>query len=129
MKIKKVSIWHEVLILALYSILSPFLFLIIFPIFMWGDDNSLFDLIYFITIIASIISLIIIYFLKSLEMSNKIELSYGLIPLFISIFICLIFINNVDKKITSNFMLSNCLEIVILYAISIFFKITRSSSL
>ena len=112
MKIKKVSLWHEVLILVLYFFLSAFVFECFYQGQIYRESVMTLFAIWAMTLITVFISLPIIYFLKKKIDSVKIEFFIGLIPLSVSTLM-----NALDN--IHPFLLSNTIEIVILYSISI----------
>jgi hypothetical protein len=119
MKINKVSIWHEVFVLVLYFFLSAFVFRCFYKGQVYGESAIIFFAIWATTLITLFISLPIIYFLKKKIDTIKIEFFIGLIPLTVSTFF-----NSLDN--IHPFLLCNFIEIVILYSISIFYKLNKN---
>jgi hypothetical protein len=121
-KIRKTKIGHEVLILLLYLISSPFMFGILYPENITGDGGMIYLVIISISAITIMISVIVISSLKLLKNVEKIEILYGLIPLTISYLIFFIGFSDAHLDIRNTFYASNGLVLIGLYLGSIRYK-------
>lgn len=123
MQISKTSIGHEILILFLYIILSPFFFLFSYDGQISGDGGIAFVLLICVAVLTAVISVIIISIIRRFYKENKAELAYGIIPLTLSIiFYILIFQGSADSK---DFIVGSSTELIVLYGMSIFYKLHK----
>ena len=126
MKIYRASIWHEVGMLVLYCVLSPS-FLARFH--SWHQSNETAGILvifaWLYTGITAFLSWIFIFTFKRSTRHFVLEYCIGLIPL--AVFTFLIFVNKkqFSRQIMSSFLMSNSVEILVIYSISIIYKLVR----
>jgi F0F1-type ATP synthase assembly protein I len=126
MKIHQTDMHHEILILVIYVLTSPFCFGAIYPGRIYGEGGLMYVVILMITGITSVVSSVLIMLAKS-KIKNKIlEILIVLVPLMISmITFHLIGGPDADKPLVSTFYFSNTLELVTLYSFSVLYKIIK----
>lgn len=94
MEIRNTKFTHELLLLGLYIIVSPFVFNLCFIGEIKGEGFIAYLIIFAITLLTSLISGIIIYFLKIFKNEFKLSLFLGIIPLLFSFFILFSFLSD-----------------------------------
>jgi hypothetical protein len=128
MKIKKVSLWHEVLILVLYVMLSPIFFGLVNSEDLGREGMLAYIFVLVVTVSSAAVSFALIVFIKELLPHYVIEILLGLIPLLMSLLILTKSSNTNYPLISTDttFIKSNTIEIVTLYAFSIFYKLNKN---
>ncbi len=125
MEIRKASRLHEIMILMIYVIVSPFLFGIMYTNGISGDQGMIYLEIIFLTLLTSGISILFISSLKSINKKRNLEVLYGVVPMVVSAII--LFCINLDREeldpMQRTLCVSNFLLLSTLYACSILYKL------
>ena len=126
MKVHRTDMLHEILVMVIYVLASPICFGSIYTGSTAGDGGMAYVVILFVTGITAITSIVLIGVTKKTIKNDTIEITMGLIPLAVSstIFHFNFGIGTHDEFI-STFYIGNTFELIVLYGISMLYKILR----